>query len=104
VTSSGPVISRRADLRACEHPPPRDNPVAPAQRSPAAQAKASLQHDQRGHPYRSFTALLGHLATLTRNQVQFPATQATVPMLTQPTPDQREAFTLIGASIPLTLT
>jgi hypothetical protein len=87
-----------------EHPPPRDNPVAPAQRSPAAQAKASLQRDQHGHPYRSFTALLGHLATLTRNQVQFPATQATVPMLTQPTPDQREAFTLIGASIPLTLT
>ena len=87
-----------------EHPPTRDNPVAPAQRSPAAQAKASFQHDQHGHPYRSFTGLLEHLATLTRNQVRFPGTQATVPMLTEPTPSQRETFHLIGASIPLTLT
>jgi Transposase DDE domain len=87
-----------------EHPPTRDNPVAPAQRSPAAQAKASRQHDEHGHPYRSFTGLLEHLATLTRNQVRFPHTQATMPMLTEPTPAQREAFHLIGANIPLTLT
>jgi hypothetical protein len=86
-----------------EHPPPRDNPVAPAQRSPAAQAKASHQHDEHGHPYRSFTGLLDHLATLTRNQVRFPGAQATVPMLTEATPRQREAFQLIGTTIPLTL-
>jgi hypothetical protein len=86
-----------------EHPPPRDNPVAPAQRSPRAQAKASRQHDGYGHPYRSFTGLLDHLATLTRNQVQFADTQATVPMLTEATPSQREAFDLIGTSIPLIL-
>jgi hypothetical protein len=87
-----------------EHPPHRPNPVAPAQRSPAAQAKASRQHHENGHPYRSFTGLLDHLATLTRNQVRFPGAHATVPMLTEPTPDQREAFNLITASIPLTLT
>jgi hypothetical protein len=86
-----------------EHPPTRDNPVAPAQRSQAAQAKASLQHDEHGHPYRSFTGLLGHLATLTRNQVRFPGASAEIPMLTQATADQREAFDLIAASIPLTL-
>jgi hypothetical protein len=85
-----------------EHPPQRDNPVAPAQRSPHAQAKASRQHDTHGHPYRSFTGLLDHLATLTRNQVRFAGAQATVPMLTEPTPGQRDAFDLIEASIPLT--
>jgi hypothetical protein len=85
-----------------EHPPQRDNPVAPAQRSPHAQAKASRQHDAHGHPYRSFTGLLDHLATLTRNQVRFAGAQATVPMLTEPTPGQRDAFDLIEASIPLT--
>jgi len=87
-----------------ENPPERPNPVAPAHRSPHAQAKASSQHDEHRHPYRSFTGLLDHLATLTRNQVRFPGSDAEVPMLTEPTPDQREGFTLIGASIPLTLT
>src|SRR6266508_2404911 len=38
-----------------EHPPERDNPVAPAQRSTTAEAKASRQHDTSGHPYRSFS-------------------------------------------------
>ena len=86
-----------------EHPPQQQNPVAPAQRSAAAQAKASTQHDPAGHPYRSFRGLLEHLATLTRNQVRFAGTTATVPMLTEPTSTQREAFNLIGAPIPLTL-
>ena len=87
-----------------EHPPAPANPVAPARRSPAAQAKASGQHDPAGRPYRSFRGLLEHLATLPRNQVRFAGTEATVPMLTEPTSTQREAFTLIGAPIPLTLT
>jgi hypothetical protein len=87
-----------------EHPPGRDNPVAPARRSAAAQAKASTQHDTAGRPYRSFRGLLGHLATLTRNQVRFAGTQATVPMLTKPTSTQRQAFDLIGVPIPVTLT
>ena len=41
---------------------------------------------------------------MARNQVQFAGTQITVPMLTEPTSTQREAFTLIGAPVPLTLT
>jgi hypothetical protein len=86
-----------------QNPPGRDNPVAPARRSAAAQAKASHQHDPAGRPYRSFRLLLGHLATLTRNQVRFAGTQATVPMLTEPTSTQRQAFDLIGVPVPVTL-
>ncbi len=87
-----------------ENPPAPDNPVAPARRSAAAQAKASYQYDPAGQPYRSFRGLLEHLATLTRNQVRFTGTQVTVPMLTEPTGTQRQAFQLIGTAIPLTLT
>jgi hypothetical protein len=86
-----------------QDPPVPASPVAPARRSAAAQAKASSQHDAAGRPYRSFRGLLEHLATLTRNQVRFTGTTVTVPMLTEPTSAQREAFDLIGAPIPLTL-
>ena len=87
-----------------EDPPAPGNPVAPARRSAAAQAKASCQHDAAGQPYRSFRGLLEHLATLTRNQVRYTGTQVTIEMLTEPTSTQRQAFELIGAPIPLTLT
>ena len=86
-----------------EQPPAPANPVAPARRSATAQAKASGQCDPAGQPYRSFRGLLEHLATLTRNQVRFAGTRATVPMLAEPTSAQREAFRLIGAPIPLIL-
>jgi hypothetical protein len=86
-----------------QDPPQQDNPVPPARRSAHAQAKASYQHDTAGRPYRSFRGLLEHLATLTRNQVEFTGTRVTVPMLAEPTSAQREAFDLIGTPIPLTL-
>jgi hypothetical protein len=86
-----------------QDPPEPGNPVGPARRSAAAQAKASCQHDPAGQPYHSFRGLLKHLATLTRNQVRYTGTQVTVPMLTEPTSAQRQAFELIGAPIPLTL-
>jgi hypothetical protein len=86
-----------------EHPPAPASPVAPARRSGHAQAKASCQYDPAGRPYHSFRGLLDHLATLTRNQVRFAGTKATIPMLAEPTTAQREAFELIGAPIPLTL-
>jgi hypothetical protein len=85
-----------------QNPPAQPNPVTPARRSAHAQAKASYQHDPAGRPYRSFRGLLAHLATLTRNQVRFPGTSTTVPMLAEPTSTQREAFDLIGVPIPLT--
>ena len=86
-----------------EDPPAPPNPVIPARRSPHAQAKASYQHDPAGLPYHTFRGLLEHLATLTRNQVRFAGTQATIPMLAEPTSTQREAFELIGVPIPLTM-
>ena len=86
-----------------QDPPAPENPVAPARRSAAAQAKASYQHDPAGQPYRSFRRLLEHLATLTRNQVRFTGTEVAVPMLAEPTSTQRQAFELIGTAIPLTL-
>jgi len=86
-----------------ENPPHPGSPVAPARRSPHAQAKASYQHNPAGRPYRSFRGLLEHLATLTRNEVRFAGATTTLPMLTEPTSTQREAFDLIGIPIPLTL-
>jgi hypothetical protein len=86
-----------------EQPPGQDNPVTPARRSAAAQAKASGQHDAAGQPYYSFRGLLEHLATLTRNQVRYAGADVTIAMLAEPTPAQRQAFELIGAPIPLTL-
>jgi len=86
-----------------ENPPAQHNPVAPARRSAAAQAKASGQYDPAGQPYRSFRGLLAHLATLTRNQIRFTGTRTDVPMLAEPTSTQREAFRLLDIPIPLTL-
>jgi len=86
-----------------ENPPAPASPVAPARRSPHAQAKASSQHDPAGRPSHGFRGLLEHLATLTRNQVRFAGAQVTISMLAEPTSAQREAFELIGVPIPLTL-
>ena len=86
-----------------ENPPHRDNPVAPAQRSPDAQAKASRHQTPDGTPLRSFRNLLDHLATLTRNEITFTHTTTPISMLAAPTPEQRRAFDLIDATIPLTI-
>jgi hypothetical protein len=86
-----------------QQPPAPASPVAPARRSAAAQAKASGQYDPAGQPYRSFRGLIEHLATMTRNQVRFAGTSATVPMLAEPTGTQREAFRLLGVPIPVAL-
>ncbi len=86
-----------------QDPPAPDNPVAPARRSAAAQAKASGQHNPAGQLYYSFRGLLDHLATLTRNQVRYTGTDVTIAMLAEPTSIQRQAFELVGAAIPLTL-
>ena len=86
-----------------ETPPQRDNPVAPAKRSTAAAAKAARKHDIDANPLRSFRGLLDHLATLTRNHIRYHHTSTEIPMLAAPTPDQRRAFDLIGAAIPLTI-
>jgi len=85
-------------------PPKRDNPVAPAQRSTAAQAKASTKHDADGNPVRGFRDLLDHLATLTRDRIRYHHTNIEIDKLTDPTPTQRRAFDLIDSPIPHTNT
>ncbi|MGA6970158.1 MAG: hypothetical protein WBY93_00895, partial [Candidatus Binatus sp.] len=72
-----------------------------ARRSPSADAKAARKTGPGKQPVRSFRGLLTHLATLTRNDLRYG--DVTIPALAEPTPDQRRAFDLIGATIPLTL-
>ena len=86
-----------------EHPPTREDPVAPAARSAAATRKASRHRDANNDPVRSFRGLLDHLATLARNDVQLSGTETTVAMLTEPTPTQRRAFELLDTTVPPTL-
>jgi hypothetical protein len=85
-----------------EHPPERGNPVAPARRSRSADARAARKTGPGNQPLRSFRDLLDHLATLTRQTIRIAGQP--IDKLTAPTPDQRRAFDLIGAPIPLTLT
>lgn len=47
--------------------------------------------------------MLKHLSSLPRNQLRYPGTETTVPILTDTTPIQRRAFDLINQPIPLTL-
>jgi hypothetical protein len=86
-----------------EEPPAPPNPVRKAARSASAETKARTQHDEQGRPYLSYQGLLDHLGTLTRNELRFAGTHATVPVLSEPTSRQKQAFELIGAGIPLTL-
>ena len=84
-------------------PDPLD-PVAPAQRSKAADAKAASKTTTEHLPARSFTALLDHLATLTRNHLRVSGNDTSgFDLIAIPTPTQRRAFELLGAPIPLIL-
>jgi len=84
-----------------EHPPHRDNPVAPARRSPSADTKAARKATATGEPARSFGDLLGHLATLTRQTIMISG--HAIEKITTATPVQRQAFDLLRAPIPITL-
>ena len=84
-----------------EHPPQRDNPVAPARRSRSADAKAARKITTTGEPARSFRDLIGHLATLTRQAITIGGHQ--IEKITTPTHAQRQAFDLLGAPVPITL-
>ena len=58
-------------------------------------------HDRKDSLTHILTA--NAMGCLTRNQVRFAGTTTAVPMLAEPTSTQREAFSLIGIPIPLTL-
>ena len=87
-----------------ENRPEPIDPVAPAQRSQGADHKAATKTTTDDQPARSFTNLLDHLATLTRNHLRVAGhDESGFDLLAIPTPTQRRAFELLGASIPLTL-
>ena len=90
-----------------ENRPEPANPVAPAQRSTAAQTKASRHTTTNGQPAHSFRSLLDHLGTLTRNRLHVngtgTGTDTGFDLVTTPTPIQRQAFELIGQPIPTTI-
>ena len=87
-----------------ETPPTRTDPVAPATRSQAAHTKTTTHTSTDGLPLHSYQGLLTHLATLTRNDLQYGTNGPVIPTLAEPTPVQRRVFQLIGAPIPTTLT
>jgi hypothetical protein len=87
-----------------EAPPVRTNPVAPAQRSTGARAKAAAKENRDGQQVRSFRELIEHLGTLTRNTMRTTTeTTSEFELLATPTPTQRRVFELLGASVPLKL-
>ena len=76
----------------------RPSPVAPAQRSPAALAKATTKVTADGGPVHSFATLLADLATIAANRIQPTAGQPGFTLITTPTPLQRQAFERLGIS------
>ena len=83
-----------------EIPEPED-PVAPARRSLSAQNKDAAKATRHGLPVYRYKDLLAHLATLTRQVINFNGQK--IEKLTIPTPVQARAFDLLGAPVPLTL-
>ena len=77
----------------------RPSPVAPAARSPRAQAKAATKQTPAAQPVHSFATLLADLGTICLNTIA-PADPA-LPgfrLVTTPTVQQREALSLLGVS------
>ena len=85
-TSTHPSAPTRSPRQDAQRPPKPRHPARP---------------DPAGQRIHSFRDVLAHLATLTRNELRYG--QAVVPALAEPTPDQRRAFDLIDAAMPLTL-
>ncbi len=80
-----------------EERPELDDPVAPAERSDVALAKAHTQRLPDGTPVHSFGTLLGELATLTRNRVVPVGApdEAAFEIVAIPTPLQARALSLL---------
>jgi Transposase DDE domain len=77
----------------------RTSPVAPAARSPRAQAKAATKQTPAAQPVHSFATLLADLGTICLNTIapadpQLPGFR----LVTTPTALQRQAFELLGVS------
>jgi hypothetical protein len=76
----------------------RTNPVAAAQRSDQALAKAARKRTPDNTPVHSFTSLLADLATICANHIQPTNDTPAFTLITTPTPIQRRALELLGIS------
>jgi hypothetical protein len=80
----------------------RGSVVAPAQRSPSAQRKASRKRTEVGQPVHSFRGLLENLATIVRSTMRTASPSGRpveFPLVTEPTPLQRQALELLGVPL-----
>jgi len=71
------------------------DPVAVAQRSPAAKRKATSKQTEDGLPVSSFRDLIDALATLCRNRICLRGTDASFDQLTETNPLQQRALELL---------
>lgn len=78
-----------------EQPPLHADPVAKAERSPAAKRKSSTQRTADGQVCHSFTSLLAELALIVRNTNRVNGSKATFDTLTNSNPTQARALELI---------
>jgi hypothetical protein len=75
------------------------DPVAPAQRSPQALAKAGSARTDHGYPAHTLPDLLDDLSTLARNTLRIGPTEHTFTRLTTPTELQATALQLLGTNL-----
>ena len=79
------------------------DPVAPAQRSALASAKAASKRLDDGEPVHSFATLMSQMATIVRNTCRTPGANPDAPtfeLLTTPSAHQQRALALIRAIQP----
>ena len=75
------------------------DPVAPAQRSPAATAKAGSHHTADGLPAYTLTDLIAELGTVCRNQLRTGTNPHTFPRLTNRNTIQAKALELLDIKL-----
>jgi hypothetical protein len=90
------LAQRLAPMLFTDHAPLAPaNPVAPAQRSAAAKAKAGSAATEDGHPAWNLPDLLAELATITRNTIRIGQPEHTFTRLAKPTPLQARTLELL---------
>jgi Transposase DDE domain len=75
------------------------DPVAPANRSPSAHAKAGSARTSHGHPAHTLPDLLADLATQCRNTLRVGDSEHTFTRLTRPTPLHATALQLLDVKL-----
>ena len=75
------------------------DPVAPARRSPAANAKAGSHRTPDGLPAYNLPDLIAELGTICRNQLRIGDSDHTFPRLTNTNPIQAKALELVNITL-----